>query len=169
MNELREWLAALTTPMIAVLGIWIAFQQLRLSRYQFCNDLTEKRLLIFYAMRNLLGAGLKGPYPDIKEVDEFELAIVEAPFLFGPEIISYLEEMGDKYMAIWLISDQQKDKDFEDRRDEQQKLEKRREYKKWMREQIVQSKKLFKPYLDLSKAGVGAWSSIMLWKDRKPK
>jgi hypothetical protein len=46
MENLRLWLTALTTPLIAVLGLWIAYQQFRLQSYRFRYDLSERRLAI---------------------------------------------------------------------------------------------------------------------------
>jgi hypothetical protein len=149
-----EWLTALSTPTIAIFAIWIAWQQLHLNRNQFRSDLMEKRVAILSAIRDLLSAALKNRYPDLTELDKFDVEMVEAPFLFGPEVMSYLDKLRQNYIAIWNISEQDKDNDFKDPQERFVGLEKRREYRTWMREQFLASKDIFMPYLDLTTAGV---------------
>lgn len=152
MIELKEWLCALTTPVVAILGIWIAYQQLKNQRYALRRDLTQQRLVIFNAVRELLEVGLENQLPPIEAVDRFNLATIGAPFLFGPEVTTYLEKLRQKYLEIWGISDQQADEGFNNALDEKKALAKRREHRAWMRNQFLDAERVFKKYLDLSVA-----------------
>jgi len=149
-----ELLSALSTPTIAALGIWIAFQQLRIKRNQFRSDLMEKRIAILSAIRDLLLAAIKDRHPDLSDLDKFDAVTVDAPFLFGTEVMSYLDTLRNNYMAIWHISEQDKDNDFKNPQERLVGLEKRREFREWMRKQVLASRAIFMPYLDLTTAGV---------------
>lgn len=152
MDALRLWLSSLTTPLIAILGIWIAYQQYKLQRYKLRKDVSEARIAIFFAVKNLLQSGLKQNNPDIEAVDEFNLAVAGSTFLFGPEITNYLDTLRERYLEMWSIAEQKKENDFTNAVEEKEKLIIKRDHKKWMREQLEDAEKLFKKYLDLSKA-----------------
>ena len=94
--------------------------------------------------------------PDLRDLDKFELATLDAKFLFGPEVLSYLDNIKQKYMAIWNISEKDRDGDYETPQQKSIDLEKRREYRSWMRDQVLESIdiNIFKPYMDLTKAGL---------------
>lgn len=152
MNELREWLSALMTPVIGFLGIWIAFRQHKSQQYALRRDLMSQRLAIFDAVRELLEDGLKNRLPPIEAVDRFNKATVSAVFLFRPEVVNYLDELRKKYLDIWSISAQQAEEGFESQLEEKVMLAKRRELRSWMRTQLLDARDVFKAHMDLSDA-----------------
>lgn len=152
MNELREWLSALMTPVIGFLGIWIAFRQHKSQQYALRRDLMSQRLAIFDAVRELLEDGLKNRLPPIEAVDRFNKATVSAVFLFRPEVVNYLDELRKKYLDIWSISAQQAEEGFESQLEEKVMLAKRRELRSWMRTQLLDARDVFKAHMDLSNA-----------------
>ncbi len=152
MEIVREWLTALTTPTVAALGLWIAYHQLRVQRYRFRHDLSERRLSVLSAVRDLLESALTTLRPPIEALDRFDLARASAPFLFGRDVNEYLERLQKNYLAIWETSEQQAEEQFADEKEEHANLKRRRELRKWMREQLPEVQKVFKKYLDLSTA-----------------
>jgi hypothetical protein len=136
---------------VAALGLWIAYQQFRLQRYALRRDLTQQRLAIFNAVRELLGEVGKRS-PPIEAVDQFNQATVGAPFLFGAEVATYLEELRRRYLEVWGISDQQADEGFRTEPAEAEALAVKREHRAWMRAQYHDAERVFKKYLDLSAA-----------------
>jgi hypothetical protein len=111
-SEIRSWLNALTSPLLAVFGIWIAFQQYRLKQYTLRKDLFDKRLTIFSAAIELIKVSLQSQHPGIKAIDEYNLKVAGASFLFRAEITDYLEQLRRQYIRIWEISDKERDNDF---------------------------------------------------------
>ena len=152
MNEVREWLSALMTPVIGFLGVWIAFRQYKSQQYTLRKDLMLQRLAVFDAVRELLEDGLKNRLPPIEAVDRFNKATVSAAFLFRPEVASYLEVLRNKYLEVWNISAQQAEEGFESPLEEDAMLTRRRELRSWMREQLLEAKNVFKSHMDLSEA-----------------
>jgi len=143
------WLTAWTSPLIAVFGIWIAFQQYRLKKYTLRKDLFDKRLTVFYAAIELINMSLQSQHPKIEAVDEFNQKVAAAPFLFNTEITDYLKELRRRYLKIREISDQENDQDFSDDNVRDRLLKERREHKQWMREQPTIMETLFKKYFNL--------------------
>lgn len=152
MESLRLWLTALTTPLIAVLGLWIAYQQFRLQRYRFRYDLSERRLAVFFAVRELLKATLAVRRPNDEAWAKFALETAGASFLFKADVTNYLDRLRKSYLKIAEISDIEEDKDFADDEQRRMFLEKRRNERQWMREQLKEAENIFRPYLDLSTA-----------------
>jgi hypothetical protein len=152
MNEVREWLTALMTPVIGFLGVWIAIRQHKIQQYALRRDLMSQRLAIFDAVRGLLEDGLKNRLPPIEAVDQFNKATVGAVFLFRPEVTNYLDELRIKYLEVWDISAQQVEEGFECQLEEAAILTRRRELRTWMRTQLLEAKNVFRAHMDLSDA-----------------
>jgi hypothetical protein len=152
MADLRELMAALTTPVLGALGIWIAYQQYRTQRFALRRDLIQQRLAVLNAVRDLLREGCNKQRPDIDAVNQFSLATVAAPFLFGPEVEQYLDEVRKKFVDVWDLADRHADEAFHGDGDRDQALAKKREYVAWMRSQFKAVEQVFKKYLDLSRA-----------------
>lgn len=152
MNEVREWLTALMTPVIGFLGVWIAIRQHKIQQYALRRDLMSQRLAVFDAVRGLLEDGLKNRLPPIEAVDQFNKATVSAAFLFRPEVTNYLDELRIKYLEVWNISAQQAEEGFESQLEEAAILARRRELRTWMRTQLLEAKNVFRAHMDLSDA-----------------
>ncbi len=150
MAELREWLTALTTPVVAALGLWIAYQQLETQKRALRRDVADRRLAILRAVLDLLREAAGEPRPPIEAVDRFNVAIVEAHFLFKPELMAYLEGLRDSYLEIWTISTQQTEEGFGAPFAREQALARRRELRSWMRAQGEGAVEAFRKYLDMS-------------------
>jgi len=68
-NNGKDWvdyLAALLTPTIAILGVYFARQQWKTNRRRLKNELFDRRYEYFIAVRNLAGhnrADIQRPFP----------------------------------------------------------------------------------------------------------
>ncbi|MFZ6845456.1 hypothetical protein [Undibacterium sp. RuTC16W] len=94
-----SWLSLLTafvTPVIAALGIWIAYQQATINRHKLKLDLYDKRLEIYNAVRNALGTIVMSGQTSQSIEREFLIGIAGAKWLFNKEIKDYLNE------TLWL-------------------------------------------------------------------
>lgn len=150
-ENLRLWLSALTTPFIAVLGVWIAYQQFRLQGYRFRFDVSERRLAIFFAVRELLEKTLAVRRPDDQAWVKFTVETAGASFLFGPDVTDFLDRLRESYLKVAEVSYIEADGDLADHGNGRL-LEERRNEKQWMREQLKNAERVFRPYLDLSAA-----------------
>ena len=150
LQDLRDWLAALSTLVVGAVALWIAYHQLRIERYRLRHDLSQRRLEVFVAVRDLLKSEVvSGPSSDAA-LTQFDLATASAPFLFGPDVTAFLAEVRSRYVEILGITDEQKDGAFPDDATRSERLEQRRRHRQWMREQLVDTQRVFKKYLDLS-------------------
>jgi hypothetical protein len=144
--HMREWFTALATPLIAIIGLCIACQQHRLQRYQLKKDLFEKRWKVYLAVIQLLKSSLPSKI-EIEVLDQFNLDTLPASFLFGNEVDHYLENLRQSYIRMSEISEDKAEPDFDSNENKKILNEELRNRRKWMREQFIESREVFKKYL----------------------
>ena len=102
-------LSGLLTPTIALIAVYIAWQQKKLANDKLKFDLYEKRFKIYkivneYIM-NLIsetaqGHDINSPKKDFTGWVNFNLATKETPFLFDKDITDYLAVIRDKAQLL---------------------------------------------------------------------
>ena len=97
-----ETLTALLTPIIAMIAVYIAFQQHKLNEQRLRHEVYERRLKVYKAVQkhlsSILGAG-KTTYPLCAE---FYSEAAEASFLFDNSVQEKIDEIYKK--SITLVS-----------------------------------------------------------------
>jgi hypothetical protein len=93
-------LQGLLTPVIAVMAVYIAYQQWKVGERKFEFDHYERRVQIFREVRAILILVLRDFNPDFMELQKFSAATAEADFLFGSEIPVYLDEILKRGWAL---------------------------------------------------------------------
>lgn len=86
------YLSALLTPVVAVIGAYIAWRQSRTAQNKLKLDLFEKRFAVYNKARNMLGEIMaKGTLSDVG-LHEYGAGIREARWLMDGEVAKYLGE-----------------------------------------------------------------------------
>jgi hypothetical protein len=96
MNSLEPhwtaYLSALLTPVVAVIGAYIAWRQSRTAQNKLKLDLFEKRFAVYHAARNMLAEIMtKGKLSDAS-LYEYGAGTREAKWLMDEEVAKYLSE-----------------------------------------------------------------------------
>ena len=142
------WLAALT----AVLALWIAYQQYRTNRSKLRLDLYERRFRVFDAVRDLLATvGRDGAF-ELKDLQDFVAGTSEATFLFGADIVAYIEELRLKAADLRRVHRTLADTALPVGPERSQAATDDAELIKWFTEQFEESKRRFAKYLDFRHA-----------------
>jgi hypothetical protein len=84
---------SLLTPLIAIVTVYIAWQQWQTNRKKLYIDLYDRRLRIYTEVKNFLRAITGDSIIDTNELLIFYSSVSEADFLFGPEISKYINEI----------------------------------------------------------------------------
>jgi hypothetical protein len=92
-NSLAVALTGMMTPLIAIIGAYIAFQQWKTNHQKLQFDRYARRLQVYEHVRNILGVVGRDAAVDFQEVLAFRRAVSEADFLYGPEIVEYIDEI----------------------------------------------------------------------------
>lgn len=84
---------ALAVPVIAVVGTWVAIQQMVIARAKLQHDLYERRYAVFDAVRTYLAEVMSNGIASQETTRTFVLKTGDAEFLFDDELAAYLKEM----------------------------------------------------------------------------
>ncbi len=150
METVRLWLSALMTPVIAALGLWIAYQQYRIQQYRLKHDLSERRYAILAAARDLIVAAVSSRRTPEDAFFRFRASIVGASFVFGTDVVAYLDGLRERYSRMLEIEDIKADNAFEGDDQRGSLLEELRNRRQAMRAELEKIDDIFRPYFDLS-------------------
>jgi hypothetical protein len=86
-------LQALTVPLIAAVGAWVAIQQMRIARIKLQHDLYDRRYAVFQAVRRFLDEMVANLVVSHDILRAFVIGTADAEFLFPDDLAAYLGEM----------------------------------------------------------------------------
>jgi hypothetical protein len=98
--QLSAALSGLMTPLIAIIGGYIAYQQLRTNQQKLNFDSYERRLKVYDHVRELLRLVIRDANVHPAEVMKFWHAVSEADFLFGQDVRLYLSDLYQRAMVL---------------------------------------------------------------------
>jgi hypothetical protein len=142
----------LLTPVIAVTAVYIAYQQLQANAQKLKLDLFDRRFSVFDETRKVLGRMYTSGVKD-EDLLKFLSGVVEARFLFGPEIREYHQEI-DRRIQILSFAKRQMNEALEGGAsvEERTKLaETEKNEVEWATAQTGILSEKFNKYLDVSK------------------
>ena len=95
MNEFIHSLSAMLTPLIAILTVYIVFQQYQIQKYRAKFDLFERRMLIYSSIRETIIVIIKDcDIKDSNQRGDFYNAVRQAKFLFNDcNLLNQIEEI----------------------------------------------------------------------------
>jgi hypothetical protein len=142
MSQLLEISKGLLTPAIAIITTYIAFQQWKTNRQKLDLDKYDRRLKVYQEVIKLLSK-LSITLVSLDELVIFRAAVAEADFLFGPDILEYIEEISSHWKDLGVLQRERQDLT-------QQEIE---NHTMWLANQIVKgyAKEKFKKYMNLGK------------------
>lgn len=142
-------LSALLTPTIALIALYIAFQQWRTNRNKLKLELFERRYAFYESARTLLAAILTAGRATRQTTFEFLVATKGAQFVVGEEIASYFDkELYSK--AVDLETWESELKGNLSQADRGRLIELQSQTKKWFADQYTVLDEKFKPLLQLT-------------------
>jgi hypothetical protein len=141
--------SALATPSIAVFAAWIAYHQYRIQKYRLIFDLREKRLKVFYALRQLVSDACMDSSTNQSSLSSFRLSVIEAPFFFNPNVVSYAKDLEERFLRMLELRDLIDDRADGNDHDLEDAKRELREIRQSMRQEHSRLQDQFRPYLEL--------------------
>jgi hypothetical protein len=148
-------LQGLLTPVIAVIAVYIAWQQYKVNERKFAFDQYERRLHVYQEVHAFLMLVIRDFKPEVSDLQKFTVVTAEADFLFKSEISDYVDKMVKR--AWILLAANSRYRDFTQvppsNYDHQKVVTEMQEQETWFTEQLTlgKVKEKFKPYLDTTK------------------
>ena len=137
----------LLTYLVACGLAYIAYQQFQLARAKFKLDLFEKRIAVFNATRRLVGAMVSDGPGELEKVYEFRVAVADAPFLFDVDVTGYLDEIDNRAVDLGALVKRMKQPPAGV--DMNSLIDKEAAAQTWFKNQLLEMKAKFMPYLGL--------------------
>ena len=141
-----DFLAALLTPVIAIVTTYIAIQQYRNNRLKLRHDLYDRRLAVLKATNRFILSAWQSKGFSWEHLREFALSKSEAYFLFNASLYKYLEESYERGLKI-LVLEEQRERIAPD--EEQTIIYEIRDNQKWFGDQRETLHRKFEKFLSL--------------------
>jgi hypothetical protein len=103
------YLQGALTLVIAFIAGAISLQQYKTNAGKVKLDLFDRRFRVFDAVRKVIGVVLRKGGAPAEKLQEFYRQTLEADFLFGAEIRSYLNEIHRRADKLWTESEMVRD------------------------------------------------------------
>jgi hypothetical protein len=97
---MAESISALLTPLIALIAIYIAWQQWRTNQQKLDLERYDRRLQIYKEIQTLIGVVIRKGDAPFEAIVQLRINSAEADFLFGPDIRVYIEEVVDHALNL---------------------------------------------------------------------
>jgi hypothetical protein len=135
----------------ALFALYIGLRQWKTAHYRLSFDMYEKRYAMYEATKNFLGTSINLHQTTPENFTAFRNGIRGAEFLFDKETRNHLTKLyhmawGDQILQAKIIQ-QPNDPD----------LKEHEEILKFFEQQDKMLEDMFRPYLDLSKAGLRSY------------
>jgi hypothetical protein len=95
--------SALLTPVIAVVAVYIAWQQYKTNKNQFRLALFDRRSKVFNSTGELIATVLRLARVEKADLTKFLWETRESEFLFGSDIAAYLHELYGKASDVYSL------------------------------------------------------------------
>jgi hypothetical protein len=154
-KDIVDILSALLTPLIAVIMVYIAYQQFRINRFRLRYELYEHRLAVFKAVRSFLSDILREGKTDFQRVTQFYADVAEADFLFYRDVTDLREIVYKRGLKLAELHEELYPSDGNSGlpvgKERSQIAHEQSEMLKWFSDQLVEIKPIFKKYLSIGK------------------
>ena len=139
--------------MIAGIAVYIALQQWKTNERRAVLDRYDRRFRIYQRVIEFIRLACEDFKPSFHEIIQFHQDVLDADFLFGPEIPAYIKELQKHATASLTARTEFRDATMipppgYDANDVTQRMN---EHSVWLTKQIDVAREKFRKYLDVSK------------------
>ncbi len=152
-EQVAEVSKALLTPLIAVLATYIAWQQWKTNQHKWVLDRYDRRLRVYEEVRTILSIIVRDGKASYEDLLKFRTSVFDADFLFGPEIMEYIDEIYKRGVKLQNWSGEYRDdtQPKPEGYDNRKIVDGKQSELTWLDKQFEPAKQKFKKYLDISK------------------
>ncbi len=145
-------LQGLLTPVIALIAVYIAFQQYRTAKLKLKMEWYERRIAVYKETRRFISLMANTNDDEIEQAFEFSQAVAEADFIFPPKVREYLNQIKEHARKLNSANRQYKDSTEERPANYNHEaiVDAIDEHSRWFDAQHEVTIKLFKKYLYIS-------------------
>ncbi|HEV8327196.1 MAG TPA: hypothetical protein VGQ08_06900 [Nitrospiraceae bacterium] len=142
-------LQGLLTPVIAAIATYIAWQQWRTNQQKLNLDRYDRRLRVYEEVRKILSIITRDAKASTEDLLKFRTSESEADFLFGPEVMEYIDQIYKRGLSLWRWN--QEYRDYTQAKppgyDHAKVVDEMHKELEWLTTQFEPAKQLFRKYL----------------------
>lgn len=155
LEQYAELSKEMLTPLIAIITVYIAWQQWKTNKKKLFLDLYDRRLKIYEEVRQILSIILRDARASYDDLMKFRRAVSEADFLFGSEITIYIDKIYQRGVKLEYWNREYRDftQPIPEGYDHKKVCDGMHEESVWLMHQFEPAKEKFKRYLDLRDDG----------------
>lgn len=144
---------ALLTPLIALIATYIAWQQWRTNKQKLKLEKYDRRLHVYQEVKKILSIIVRDAKASPEDLLNFRSSVSEADFLFGSEVVDYIDEIYSRGINLWRWNQEYRDysQSKPDGYDHKKVVDEMHKELDWLSKQFNPAKEKFRKYLDLSK------------------
>ncbi len=149
--SLAVWyLQGFLTPVIAIIAVYIAWQQSKTNKLKLRLDKYDRRLRVYQEIIKVLSVEVRDADVKLDDLVKFRAETAEADFLFDPDIPTYVDQIYQHGLKIWHANTERREKTPGSYMPGAVAEELNSELK-WILAQFAVAKEKFRKYLDISK------------------
>lgn len=138
-------LAAVLTPLVALIGIGVAWQQLSINRGRLRHELFDRRWVQFEALNEFIAEIVKFGTTTRKDYAKYMRHTRGAEFLFDDRIGGYLNDVGERALGLIRLDERKREPEANYPEIESERLESLA----WFHKQINTTETMFARFMRL--------------------
>ncbi len=152
MEQLIEIFNALLTSAIAIVVIYIAWQQWKTNQQRLRLEQYDRRLRVYEEVKKILSIIVRDAKVSTDDLLKFRTSVSDADFLFGPEIPEYIDEIFKRGLNLWRWTQEYRDykQETPEGYNHTKVTDEMHKELTWLVEQFEPAKQKFRKYLNLS-------------------
>lgn len=145
-----QMLSGLLTPLIAIVAVYIAWQQWKTNERKFRFEAYERRLIIYEEVKKFLLIIIREADVEFDEAIRFRSSVSEADFLFDdPKIVGYIDEIYRRAIKLKEWNEKYSCAPKPEGYDHAHVVDERHKELTWLAEQLEPAKERFRKYLSI--------------------
>jgi hypothetical protein len=143
--------SGLLTPLIAIVAVYIAWQQSKTAKQKLTLDTYDRNLRIYEEVKKFLLIIIREGDVGFDEAIKFRSSVSEADFLFGSEIVQYIDEIYTRAINLRLWNEEYRDytQTKPEGYDHSKVVEEKHKELVWLAAQLEPAKEKFRKYLSI--------------------
>jgi hypothetical protein len=141
--------SGLLTPLIAIVAVYIAWQQSKTAKQKLTLDTYDRNLRIYEEVKKFLLIIIRDGDVDFDEAIKFRSSVSEADFLFGAEIVQYIDEIYKRAISLRRWNREFNNQIKPEGYDHSKVVEKMHIELDWLTAQLEPAKEKFRKYLSI--------------------
>jgi hypothetical protein len=163
----------LITPLTALIAVYIAWQQYKVSRSILRKDLYEKRLRVYQAFMSYLSEIVRNGKVDCNRAIQFYAESSECEFLFNSELVEKADELYKQGIELWYLNNQLNPADGSTGlpvgEQRSQVAHEASELYRWFTDQLSNTRELFKEQMSIQERRMPSLVTLNSPKRKKEK